>query len=61
MLTPKRTGVRNPDARTDGEQAWREAVDRRLTRIETVLTKLAMHVGMDPRTGKPLRKDHDQD
>lgn len=29
----------------------------RLIRVETLLFKLAMHVGMNPKTGQPIRKD----
>lgn len=32
----------------------KEVIDR-LIRIETMLFKLAAHIGMDPTTGKPLR------
>lgn len=60
MLKPTRERGAGPPSstRSDAEQrAWQESLDRRVTRIETVLTKLAVFLGMDPRTGKPLKKD----
>lgn len=58
MLKPTRQrGSGIPSATTSEEQAWREAMDRRLTRMETVLYKLCLFLGMDPKTGKKVTKD----
>lgn len=56
MMTPKRSTHGGQTALERGvvNTAWQEQMDRRITRIETVLTKLAMHMGMDPRTGQPV-------
>ncbi len=32
-------------------------VAKRLVRLETLLFKLAMHLGMNPKSGQPLRKE----
>lgn len=34
-----------------------QSVLDRLIRVETLLFKLAMHVGMNPKSGEPIRSD----